>query len=272
MSKEATDLQTVRPVRYRLYIDESGDHVYNLLDQADHRYLALLGVWFRQQEDYLPFAEKMSQFKDSIFGPRPDKPVVFHRSDILNKKGPFGILQDPVKQADFDRGLLRLIEETQFTLIVVAIDKKEHLEKYVYPEHPYHYCLQAILDRYSGYLNGKNAVGDVCAEARGAADDRQLQAAYRKVYEAGTHMFDWRHHQRALTSKEIKIIRSERNVPGLQLADLLAHPVKQAMLRKKGLVSSQPTPFAEALVEIARKKANRKEYHGRVDGYGAVWL
>ena len=42
--------------RYRLYIDESGDHTYNKLDTVGHRYLALLGVWFRQSDDYLAFA------------------------------------------------------------------------------------------------------------------------------------------------------------------------------------------------------------------------
>jgi hypothetical protein len=34
--------------RYRLYIDESGDHSYNLLEDPSHGYLAPLGVWFRQ--------------------------------------------------------------------------------------------------------------------------------------------------------------------------------------------------------------------------------
>ena len=31
-----------QPRRYRLYIDESGDHTYNLLDEPEHRFLALL--------------------------------------------------------------------------------------------------------------------------------------------------------------------------------------------------------------------------------------
>ncbi len=37
-----------RPPRYRLYIDESGDPTYGSLDDLTHRYLALLGAWFRQ--------------------------------------------------------------------------------------------------------------------------------------------------------------------------------------------------------------------------------
>jgi hypothetical protein len=50
------------PARYRLYVDESGDHAYNRLDEISHRYLALLGVWFRQPDDYVSFAD------DDAFG------------------------------------------------------------------------------------------------------------------------------------------------------------------------------------------------------------
>jgi len=54
---------TARPrVRYRLYIDESGDHTYKLLDDTSHLYLALLGVWFRQVDDYTAFADDLERF------------------------------------------------------------------------------------------------------------------------------------------------------------------------------------------------------------------
>jgi len=87
-----TNIAKPNPVRYRLYLDESGDHTYNLLAEPAHRYLALLGVWFRQGDDYVAFADDLEQFKRDIFGPRPDKPVVLHRSDIIGRKGPFGLL------------------------------------------------------------------------------------------------------------------------------------------------------------------------------------
>jgi len=48
-----------KKARYRLYIDESGDHTYNLLDDPSHRYLALLGVWFRLPDDYQDFADDL---------------------------------------------------------------------------------------------------------------------------------------------------------------------------------------------------------------------
>lgn len=262
-----------RGPRYRLHIDESGDHAYNLLDRPDHRYLALLGVWFRHEEDYVPFVDELNVFKRALFGPRPDKPpVVLRRSDIIGRKGPFGILRDDATRKRFDDGLLAVLRQARFTLIVVVIDKKQHLERYKSPMHPYHYCLHAVLDRYSGYLNFKNAVGDVMAEARGGEEDRQLLLAYRQVHQGGTLLFGREHHQRALTTNEMKLRKKQANIAGLQLADLLAHPVKQAMLRRRRLIEWSPSPFAEALLGIARKNANRQEYQGTVDGYGAVWL
>jgi len=261
-----------RPVRYRLYIDESGDHAYSLLDRPAHRYLALLGVWFRQEQDYLPFADAMADFKKSIFGPRPDRPVVLHRSDVINRRGAFGILKDVEIERRFNEGLLSLARSATFKLIIVVIDKQAHLKRYTGPYHPYHYCLAAMLDRYSGYLKFKDGVGDVMAEPRGGKEDRELCAAYRRVYDGGTHMFSHELHQRALTSNKIKIQPKSRNIPGLQLADVFAHPVKQAALRKRGIATKPATPFASELLQIAREKANRQEFRGSIDGYGCVWL
>ena len=53
------------------------------MDQPEHRFLALLGVWFEQTPDYLAFAGALESLKRDIFGPHLDKPVILHRSDIL---------------------------------------------------------------------------------------------------------------------------------------------------------------------------------------------
>ena len=261
-----------KKVRYRLYIDESGDHAYKLLDRPDHQYLALLGVWFRQNDDYVTFTDAFEEFKRTIFGPRPDNPVVLHRSDVINRRGPFGIFVNHEKRTEFDRGLVGLVEQARFKLICVVIDKQEHLKKYQSPFHPYHYCLAALLDRYSGYLNYKNAVGDVMAESRGKEEDSQLKGAYCRVYENGTLMFPRSHHQRVLTTKKIKIRTKVANIAGLQLADILAHPVKQAMLREKNWISGDVGPFGKHLLHAARHKFNCNELTERVKGYGKVWL
>ena len=109
------------PHRYRLYIDESGDHTYKLLDDPSRRYLALLGVWFRLADAYTAFADDLERFKREIFGPRPDKPVVIHRSTIINRRGAFGILANPEIRMRFDTELLEVIRRGQFKIVCVVI-------------------------------------------------------------------------------------------------------------------------------------------------------
>lgn len=261
-----------RPHRYRLYLDESGDHTYKQLNDVASRYLGLLGVWFRQADEYVVFADDLEKFKRDIFGARPDKPVVLHRSDIINRKGPFGILCNTAVQQRFDEGLLGVIHRAKFRMVCVVIDKQTHSEKYTSPFHPYHYCLTAMVDRYSGWLNYKSAVGDVMAEARGKEEDLQLAQAYRRVYESGTLMFSHEHHQKALTSHDIKIQAKRANVAGLQLADILAYPVKQAFLVEKGVTTDPGDVFGKRVIEAAGTKFNQNEWRGQVTGYGKVWL
>lgn len=261
----------VLPARYRLYIDESGDHNYNLLQEPSHRYLALLGAWFRS-DHYVTFADDLERFKRDIFGPRPDKPVILHRSDIINRKGAFGVLCDEATRERFDAGLLEVIKRAVFRAVCVVIDKKMHLERYASPFHPYHYCLAALLDRYSGWLNYKNAVGDVMAESREKEEDLQLKQAYRRVWESGTLMFRREHHQRALTSKDIKIQDKRANVAGLQLADILAYPVKQACLVDRGWICDPGDVFGKRVWEAVAAQMNRNEATDQVVGYGKVYL
>jgi len=258
--------------RYRLYTDESGDHTYKLLDDPSHRYLALLGVWFRQHDHYTAFADDLERFKRGIFGPRPDKPVVLHRSDIINRKGPFGLLCQPEVEARFDSGLLEVVARAQFKMACVIINKKDHLGKYIRPFHPYHYCVAAMVDRYSGWLNYKNAVGDMMAESRGKEDDLQLKEAYRQTYELGTFSMFKPVHFRSLTSKDIKIQPKAANIAGLQLADILAHPVKQACLLEKGLIPDPGDGFGKRMYDAARGKFNINEGTRVVQGYGKVFL
>jgi hypothetical protein len=266
------DQERKAPSRYRLYVDESGDHAFNLLENSAHRYLCLLGVWLRLEDDYVAFSDALDAFKREFFGPRPDRPVILHRSDVINRKGPFGVLSNADTRVKFEQSLLQLLAGAQFRFVCVVIDKRSHAEKYTSPFHPYHYCLAALLDRYSGWLNLKNAVGDVMAESRGKEEDLQLKQAYRRVYESGTLMFGHRHHQRALTSKEIKLKRKRENIAGLQLADLLAYPVKQECLVERHLIDDPGPVFGKQIVAAIRARFNCHEGKGTVAGYGKVWL
>ncbi|HOL89623.1 MAG TPA: hypothetical protein PK965_10440 [Anaerohalosphaeraceae bacterium] len=128
------------------------------------------------------------------------------------------------------------------------------------------------MDRYSGWLVYKNAVGDVIAESRGKEEDLQLKQAYRRVYESGTLMYPHERHQTALTSRDIKLKKKTDDIAGLQLADILAHPVKQAFLVERGLIAVSGETFGKKIFEAAWDKLNVCSRQGKIDGYGVVWL
>ncbi len=262
-----------RKKRYRLYIDESGDHGYGRLEDQSYRYLALLGVWFEFDKSYPKFADDMEQFKRSIFGARPDDPVHLHRKDAVCRTGPFARLNDDGIRQRFDDGLVAMVSRAGFKATCVVIDKKKHLDSYADAAfHPYHYCLAALLDRYCGWLNYKNAIGDVMAESRGGSADRQLKEAYRSLHRSGTLMFGPDFHSRVLTSIDLKLKTKLANIAGLQLADILVHPLKHDMFTRRGIVVQRRGRFGPRLAEAATPKLNRNEFRGEITGYGRVWV
>ena len=254
--------------RYRLYIDESGDHTYKLLGDPSHRYLALLGVWFRQHDHYTASADDLERFKRDIFGPRPDKPVILHRSDITNRKGPFGLLVQAEVRSRFDAGLLEILPRAQFNMVCVIIDKQRIPDEFHVRVNPYHRSLAALMDRYVDWLYLNNGYGDVMAETRGKSEDSKLKDEYQVGY-AGVLNFGPR--PMPLTSKDIKIRTKAANIAGLQLADILAHPVKQALLREQGLIVDQGDSFGKRIYDAVKTKFNSSELFG-TDGDGKIIL
>jgi hypothetical protein len=256
--------------RYRLYLDESGDHVFRDVSQLAHRFLCLLGCWFRT-EQYLQFQRELENLKATHLPHHPDEPVVLHREDMLNARGAFKDLRDDAKRAAFDSDLLACIEKAEFRVVAVLIDKQALIEAYGDgAAHPYHLALGFMLQRYAGYLNHIGRAGDVMAEARGKVEDRLLKDSYERVFRQGVWMTNVQVFQAALTSSQLKLKPKSANVAGLQLADLLGHPVKQWALKRYGILADELAPFAQRLTRIVEPKFNRHLYDNRLDGYGVV--
>ena len=255
--------------RYRLYVDESGDHVFEKLDNPAHRYLCLLGCWF-QGRYYRPFHDALVALKTRHIPHNPDDPVVLHREDLINRRGPFWRLRDPEGAAAFDKDLLAVIAASEFRVVAIVIDKLALKASYETPAHPYHLALGFLLQRYCGYLNHVNRQGDVMAESRGGREDRLLKDSYQRHYEHGAWMLDGAFFQQALTSRELKLKPKSADISGLQLADLLGHPVKQAVLIERRKVAGPLASFAGKLWAVVQPKLNRHLNTGRIEGYGWV--
>ena len=259
--------------RYRLYIDESGDHAYHKLEQPDKRYLGLTGIFLETEYYRTIFQPEMERLKQKHFPHNPDEPVILHREDIINRKGPFWRLRDKNKEKDFNEDFLQFVKEQDYRIITVVIDKKTHIERHgEVAYHPYHYCLAVLLERYCGFLNFYDAQGDVLAERRGGTEDKQLKVAYKGLFNGGTRYRGIGFFQKALTSSEIKLKPKWKNIAGLQLSDLLAYPSKQEILVEEQRIDDPGDNFGKQICHNIQVKYNKQVYEGRIKGYGKIFL
>jgi hypothetical protein len=259
--------------RYRMYVDESGDHTYYSLEDPAKRYLGLIGIFIETEYYRTVFQPELERLKQKHFPHNPDEPVILHRKDIINRVGHFWRLRDPEKELAFNEDFLQFAKEQDYRIIIVVIDKKTHIERYGQAAyHPYHYCLAALLERYCGFLNFYNARGDVLAESRGGTEDLNLKRAYQKLYKQGTWYRGSEFFQRVLTSSEIKIKLKSSNVAGLQFSDLLAYPCKQEVLVEERRLEDSGDNFGKQICQCIQPKYNQQIYQGRIKGYGKVFL
>jgi len=259
--------------RYRLYIDESGDHKYGKLEAVPDRYLCLFGVIIKTHYNDKVVYPQLEQLKRTHFHYDPDEPVILHRRDILGKSGPFVVLKESDKEAAFNEDILNFYTDKHYHIIAVVIDKKNHLSKYGQAaHHPYHYCLNVLLERYCGFLNLYNAKGDVLVEGRGRKENQLLQDEYKDLLSRGTRYHSGGFFQETLTSKKLKFKDKEHNIAGLQLADLLAIPAKQNILEAKEVIAPKKDSFTYKIMQSIESKYNHQVYNGKIWGYGKIFL
>lgn len=197
---------------YRIYIDEVGNHDMQVKTVTDpnRQYLTLFGV--AVEKDYMlnTLQPEMNIIKRRFFQQDPDEPIIFHRTDIANRRNQFHSLWDETKQNAFGEAMLHAYRRWQYHVMVVTIDKKAHLAQYgEWHRPPYVYCLQVLMERYILFLRGKRATGDVMIEARGKREDRELAQAYGDFFLAGSSFVSsdtWQNH---LTTKRSRLTQSE---------------------------------------------------------------
>jgi len=169
--------------------------------------------------------------------------------------------------------LIDYLKRQRFVIINIVLDKKAHAIQYKYPINPYEYCLTAMLERYCGWLKMKRKFGDVLAESRGGKEDRQLKAVYKNIYYHGTNQRDAKFFNNALTSCEIKIKPKITNIAGLQIADILAYPLKEKIFYERGIRANNFVgTFNERAYKAVSNKFNRQMFTGRIAGYGEVFI
>lgn len=259
---------------YRIYVDEVGNHDLIHADDPNQRFLSLTGVILESQYTLGVLQPEMDQLKREFFQRDPDEPVIFHRKKLVNKRPPFHPLRDPQIEQEFNTALLMALARWEYYVVTVVIDKKEHRDQYqVWHHHPYHYCLQVLLERFVLFLHYRGRRGDVMVESRGGKEDRKLKDSYARLYRHGTDNIPPTRWQEWLTSCELKVKPKIANIAGLQLADIIAHPSRREVLIEYQLIVDNRSTFGDQICAILRQsKYLRDRRTGRIEGYGKKLL
>lgn len=256
--------------KYRLYIDESGTPDYPRGNMQWETCLGLTGVIILSEEYENVLTPRITTLKRILIDDLDALPVL-HREEIIAKTGAFKRLADPEIEARFNGELIAIFKEVDYTVCCAVIDKQSHKNTYVSPAHPYHYCLEILLERYTDFLNKKGAVGDVMAESRGGTEDLKLKDEYARFYANGNEYRKKALVQAVLTSKEIKMKKKSEMITGLEFADILAVPTKIDVLATYGKAVIGEN-FNKQIIDAIQTKYFRGGLFGKIKGYGKKLL
>lgn len=259
-------------MKHRLFTDEVGNSDIGSSDDPNHRYLSLTGAIIASEYHSTVVSPALEELKRTCFDSHPDKPIILHRKELMNKNYPFESLRNPITAISFDNDLLSLLRSLDYAVITVVIDKQEHKRRYQkWLFDPYHYCLTAMVERYVLWLQNAQVEGDVMAESRGKQDERRLKVSFERIYVKGSDFVSSTVFASQLTSKQLKLHTKKDNIAGLQLADLIAHPSFRGTLARK---EQRPLPdnFGGKIEAILETSKYVRSHSGRIDGYGRKWL
>lgn len=229
---------------YLVFVDESGDHGLKYCDPAYP--IFVLAFCIMSKRDYVELiSPSVQRFKFKHFG---HDLTVLHEHEIKKSKGEFAFLLSPEKRTPFFTDLDALMEATPMTLVAVVIHKEKLKSRYNDPVNPYNLALEYGLERVTKHLNEAGQSGKltplVC-ECRGRKEDDELELEFRRI-------------ATRISGFEIRFIDKKANLPGLQIADLVARPIGRHVL----------DPSQENRAFNILKSKLRKSPGGEANGYG----
>lgn len=208
--------------KYIVYVDESGDHSLQSVDDNYPIFVLAFCVFHKRHysESIVPALEK---FKFNFFG---HDQLVLHENEIRRRKNTFKILNNRSLQTRFLDDLTEIIEFSNFILISTTIDKRE-IKRLNPEENAYHIALGMCMESLYELLFEKQQhekKTHIVVECRGNKEDKELELEFRRVCD-GNNKF-----KRKLP---FEIIFSDKKVmsSGLQLADLVARPIGLNLLK-----------------------------------------
>ena len=234
---------------YIVYIDESGDHGLTNIN-PDHPVFALAFCVVEKAKYIEKIVPAFQRFKFDFWG---HDSIVLHGHEIRKATGDFNILLNPNTRASFIDRVTQLIGDAEFTLIAAVIDKAKHVKKYSDPADPYSIALGFCMERLQRFLIDKgqaNVQTHLQVECRGKTEDAKLELEFRRIC-------DGQNAVGKMQNLEIRFMDKKHNSTGLQLADIVAHPIGRHVIKP-----DQPNRSYDTLKSKFRASPN-----GKIEGY-----
>lgn len=229
---------------YIIFADESGDH--GMASPNPENPVFVLAFCIFKKVDYSSVVkEAITKLKLNFWG---HDLAILHSHEIRRSKGEFAFLFNEEIRRIFLHSLHETIQRIPFFIVAAAIDKRRLKNSEVNPGNPYLLALEFCLDYAYRFLDKEkqlNHLTHLVVESRGKAEDEDLASTFRKISDqavfAGAYPLD------------IKFASKKTNSSGLQIADLVAHPIA------KHVIKAQPSKAFEV---VQRKLLGYPEYEG----------
>ncbi|MBB4142732.1 DUF3800 domain-containing protein [Rhizobium rhizoryzae] len=255
-----------------MYVDEVGHDDLTNLEEDNYRYLSLTGIAMKVTDARDDLTPRFDWIKANVFDHDPDDPLIFHRSDIVQRKRAFGVLNDDTKRATFDAHVLGAMSDVPYTVITALIDKHGMVNQPNWRnQHPYHYLMEILVEKFVQFLERKNDIGDIMPEGRKGKKDAELQKAFTGVLSRGTYYVSRTRMNERISSQTLKIRYKPNNIAGLQLCDLLAHP-SHIYIRQRMGHAVTPGDYCNRVTPVLVQHKYDRSQSGFVRGYGYKWL
>jgi hypothetical protein len=214
------------PPKYLAFLDECGDHSLTRIDQ-DFPLFVLSLVIVTRENYFQHILPGMNRLKLAYWN---HEGVNLHSRDIRKAMGPFTFLQNPGRRNDFMNSLSKLMDILPYELFIVGIRKDRLCNRYVHASNPYELALTYLMERVLFAMQQRNQISlPIIAEARGSNEDNQLKAAFFDLLIHGTEYVSKERFQQC--HFELEFHNKKKNIAGIQLADLCAHPAARQIIR-----------------------------------------
>ena len=207
---------------YVIYGDESGDPSIKT-SCSEYPVFALAFCVFAKQEYIADVMKHMKGLKFFFWG---HDMTILHSKKIRKQIDDFYFLQNWNLRDVFMSRLTAAIENSPFTVISTAVEKRSFRETHTDPIDLYDFCLERCLEKIYQFLQEKKQDGRLTylvIESRMPEENRSLGQAFHRILEKN---------QDLQSLYPLKLIFADKKVNsiGLQLADLIAYPIGRHVL------------------------------------------